>query len=203
MDSLTGKLTKKINDYAEDCKREAEELKRKALAEQKKVEDEIAAWETEMEMREQQRRILEEQEIAKLAEEARVKAQAEGRDETDQMEADIAFQESQARIDADRAAREKEAEDQRIANQKAKDEAQQKTNNTFAVATSVGKIKGVKTVWAIELLKESELDRQFMVFDESKARKWLDGGFYNKDEKNPEKIIPGLRCRQVLGKGGR
>jgi hypothetical protein len=33
--------------------------------------------------------------------------------------------------------------------------------------------------------------------------RWLDGGFYDKKEKDATKIIPGLRCVVVLGKGGR
>jgi len=41
------------------------------------------------------------------------------------------------------------------------------------------------------------------VFEPSKARKMLEAGMFNKKETDPEKIIPGLRCVVVLGKGGR
>ena len=64
-------------------------------------------------------------------------------------------------------------------------------------------MKGVKDIWSKELIDESLLDKKFMTYDPAKAQKFLDGGFYDKKEKDPEKIIPGLRCVVVLGKGGR
>jgi hypothetical protein len=200
---VAGRLTTKISNYAAECKRLEEAMKAKALAEQKKLEDEIEARRIEADMKEQALRVLEEQRMAQLAEEAKKKAQAEGRDETDQMEADIALEQEQARIDAERAAREEAQRKQAIEDQKAKEAQQQKTVNTMAVATSVGKVKGVKDVWVIELVDEEKLDKKFMTFDPAKARKWLDGGFHDKKETDAEKIIPGLRCVLALGKGGR
>jgi hypothetical protein len=198
-----GRLTKKVSDYAAQCKREEEEAKRKALAEQKRIEDEIAAKKAEAEAKEQALRIEEDRRIQEIEAAKLAQAQAEGHDETDQMEADLAMAEEQARIDAERAQRDKAKRDQEIADQKAKDEAQQKMVNEMAKATSKGKVKGVKEIWSKELVDESLLDKQFMTYDPAKAQKWLDGGFYNKKETDPEKIIPGLRCVIVLGKGGR
>ncbi len=203
MVGVAGRLTQKISEYAAECKRLEEELKRKALAEQKRIEDELAAKKAEEDAREQARQLEENLRLEAIEKEALEKAQAEGQTETDQMAADIAREEERARIEQDRVAREKAAKDREIADQKARDEAQQKMVAEMAKATSQGKVKGVKEIWSIELMDESLLDKKFMVFDESKARKFLDGGFYDKKEKDPEKIIPGLRCLVVLGKGGR
>ncbi len=200
---VAGRLTTKVSDYAAECKRIEEEMKRKALAEQRRIDDEIAAKKAEADAKEQQLRLEEERRLADIEASRIAAAQAEGHEETDQMEADIAMAEEQARIDADRAKREEDKKKQEIEDQKVLDAADQKLANEMAVATSVGKTKGVKEVWSIELLDESLLPANVMSFDESKARKWLAGGFYNKKEKDPEKIIPGLRCVIVLGKGGK
>ena len=200
---VAGRLTQKISDHAAACKRLEEEMKAKALAEQKRVEAEIQARQEEAFAKEQALR-LEEQHRLDAIEASRLAAeQAEGHNETDQMAADLARGEEQARIDADRAQREKAQRDQEIADQKAADAAQQKTVNTMAVATAMGKVKGVKEIWVIELVDETLLDKKFMAFDPAKARKWLDGGFHDAKEKDANKIIPGLRCVLALGKGGR
>ncbi len=119
----------------------------------------------------EEERKIQEIEAAKI-----VQAQEEGHGEDDQMEADIAMAEAQAKIDADRAAREEAKRKQDIADEKAKDEAQRKLVNELAVATAKGKVKGVKEIWSKELVDESLLDKQFMTYDPSKAQKWLDGG---------------------------
>ena len=200
---VSGRATIKISNYAAKCLREAQEAKRKALADQKRIDDEIkakqlAAWVAEQALKLEEDRKIQEIEAAAIA-----NAQAEGHGEDDQMEADIAMAEAQAQIDADRAYRDRKKKEQDIADQKAADEAQQKLVNELAVATSKGKAKGVKETWSKELIDESLLDKQFMTYDPSKAQKWLDGGFYNKKETDAEKIIPGLRCVIVLGKGGK
>ncbi len=200
---VAGRLTTKVSDYAAECKRLEEELKRKALAEQKRIEDEIAAKKAEEDAKEQARQLEENLRLQQIEEEALAQAQKEGQTETDQMAADIAREEERARIEQERVAREKAKKDREIADQKAKDEAQQKMVNEMAKANSVGRVKGVKEIWSIELVDEDLLDKKFMVFEPSKARKILEAGMYNKKETDPEKIIPGLRCLVVLGKGGR
>ena len=200
---VAGRLTKKISDFAAECLRIEEEMKRKALAEQKRIQDELDAKKREEEMKEEALRQEEELRLRNLEEEARKKAQAEGHTETDQMVADIAVAEEQARIDAERAKREEEQKKRDIEAQRLKDEADQKMAQQMAVATAKGKVKGVQEIWSIELVDEEKLDKKFMVFDESKARAFLKAGFHNKNEKDPEKVIPGLRCVVVLGKGGK
>lgn len=200
---VAGRLTNKISSYALECKRIEEEMKAKALADKKKIDDEIEAWELEAEMKEQLIRLEEQRRLELIEQQRLAQAQEQGHSETDQMEADLAMEEEQARIDSERAERERKLEEQKIANQKTKDEAQSKMVGTMAVASSKGNVKGVKNIWVIELIDESLLEPKFMVYDESKARKYLDGGFYNKAEKDATKIIPGLRCYVALGKGGR
>ena len=200
---VAGRLTQKINDYAAECKRLEEEIKRKALADQKRIHDEIEAKKAEEDAKEQARQLEENLRLQRIEEEALAQAQKEGQTETDQMAADIAREEERARIEQERVAREKAKKDREIADQKAKDEAQQKMVNEMAKASAQGRVKGVKEIWSIELVDEDLLDKKFMVFEPSKARKILEAGMYNKKETDPEKIIPGLRCLVVLGKGGR
>lgn len=211
---VAGRLTTKISDYASQCLREEQELKRKALAEQKRIEDEIAAKKAKAEAEENRIRLEEEQRIEevrlKALEEANANAKpqeelAEGEIPNDDAEMAIlnAMAEEQARIDELRVKREAERKAQEIADQKAKDEAQQKMVSELAKAKHKGQVKGVQEVWGIELIDETALDKKFMVFDPTKACAFLKAGFHNKKETDPEKIIPGLRCVVVLGKGGK
>lgn len=199
---VSGRLTKKINAYAEEQKRIEEETKRKALAALALKQAEIEAWELENKYREEQKRQEEDLRLQQIHEKALAEAQAKGHTETDEMQADLAMAEEQARIDAERAKRDEEAEQQRIQKEKELDEAQRKTYGEIARATT--KVKGVKAVWSIELLEgqEDKLPRNVLTFDMSKARKWVDGGFHG-TEKDPLKIIPGCRVVSVLGKGGK
>lgn len=200
---VAGRLTEKISAYAEECLRLEEEMKQKALAEQRRIEEEIRAKEEEAKIKEEAIRQEEELRLRHIEEEAFKKAQEGGHTETDQMMADLAREEEQARIDAERAERERKLEEQRIENQRLQDEADRKLANDMAQATAKGKVKGVQEIWSIELIDEELLDKKFMVYDESKARAALKNGFYNKKEKDAEKLIPGLRCVVVLGKGGK
>jgi hypothetical protein len=211
---VAGRLTEKISKYAAECKRLEEELKAKALAEQRALEEKKAAEERERQAQEQKKREEEAARIEavrlKALEEAKALEQAQGElaeGEVPSTDAEDhvlnAIYEEQARIDAERAEKEKAAEEKRIQDQKELDAQQQKTVTTMAVATAKGSVKGVKEIWSIELVDEEKLEKRFMTFDPAKARKWLDGGFYNKKETDAEKIIPGLRCVVVLGKGGR
>lgn len=204
---VAGRLTTKISDYAAECKRIEEEMKAKALAEQKALEEKKAAEERErqmeeMRLREEENRRLEE--IQKKKElEAEQRAANEGSDVVDMADTDIAVEQEQARIDAERAERERVAEQKRIQDEKELEEQQRKTVNTMAIAASKGKVKGVQDVWTIELIDETLLDKKYMIFEPAKARAALKAGFYDKKEKDAEKIIPGLRCVLVLGKGGK
>lgn len=211
---VAGRLTTKISDYASQCLREEQEQKRKALAEQKRIEDEIAARKAKAEAEERIKRQEEEQRIEevrlKALEEANKKAKpqeelAEGEIPNDDAEMEVlnAMAEEQARIEELRVKREAERKSQEIADQKAKDEAQQKMVTEMAKAEHKGQVKGVQEIWTIELLDEEALDKKFMVFDPGKARAFLKAGFHNKKETDPEKIIPGLRCVSVFGKGGK
>lgn len=204
---VAGRLTVKVSDYAVECKRLEEEMKKKALAKQKLIEDEIEAWDMEAKFREERLQEEENLRLEQLREQALIKAQEEGHDErevqTADLVADLALQEETARIEGERAKREKEQKDQQLENEKKLNQAKQETTNTFAVATGKGKVKGVQEIWTIELLDESLLDRKYLIYDETKVRAALKNGFYDKKEKDPEKIIPGCRCRLVLGKGGK
>lgn len=204
---VAGRLTAKVSDYAVKCKAEEEAMKTKALAEQRRINDEIEAWQMEAKWKEERLQLEEDLRLEHLREQALQKAKEEGHGDrevqTDDLAADLEMEEAQAKIDADRAKRAEETQKQEIENQKVIDATQQRTVNTLAVATSHGKVKGVKKVWSIELISEKLLDKKYMVFDPSKARKMLEADMYDKDEKDPEKIIPGLRCVVVLGKGGK
>lgn len=202
---VCGRLTKKINDWAVFCQKEEERMKREALARQKMVEDEIEAREMERKMQEERLRLEEDLRLEKLRQEALEKAQAEGHGDrevqTDDLAADLAMQEEQARIDAARAAREKEEEDKRAAEQKEKDKVQQQTVSTMAVATHKGKVKGVKEIWSIEEVDPDLVPREFCSPDMKKIRKYVESGVSR--EKDAMKIVPGYRCVVVLGKGGK
>lgn len=200
---VAGRLTDKINAFAVEQKRKEEEIKKALLAEKRHADDWADALIEEGRMKEARIRLEEDLKLQAIEAQALAEAQAQGQTETDQMAADIAREEAQAQIDQERADREAKLQADEAAAQKIKDDAQQKVVVGFAQATGAGKVKGVKEIWQIELIDESKLDRAFMVFDQAKAKKWLDGGFYDKKEKDAEKIIPGLRCIVVLGKGGR
>ncbi len=200
---VAGRLTTKVSDYAAECKRLEEEMKAKALAEQRRIEAEIEAKKREEEAKEQALQLEEQRQIEEIEKKKLEEAQAAGHDETDQMEADFAMEEAQGKIDSARTKREKLRKDQEIEDQRVKDEAQQKMVAELSKAEAKGKVKGVKEIWSIELVDEELLDKKFMVFETSKARKYLEAGMHNKKEKDPEKLIPGLRCVVVLGKGGK
>lgn len=212
---VAGRLTTKISDYAAECKRKEEEEKAKVLAAEKAAREKIEAERREREAQEKKRQEEEaarlEQVRLKALEEAKAAAQptpeelAEGEVPSTDVEDHVlqAMEEEQARIDQERAAREKVEADRKAEEERQLDEENRKAAVGMARATGMGKVKGVKTVWAIELVNEELLDKKFMVFDPSKARKYLEGGFYNKNEQDPLKIIPGLSCLQVLGKGGK
>lgn len=200
---VAGRLTKKINDFAAWQAAEEARIKKEALARQKMIEDEIEAHRLEREMEEQRQRQEEEKRLADLHAETLKKAQAEGHVETDLMMADIAMEQEQAKIDADRAQREKAEKDRKAAEEATKDAAQQATVNTMATATAAGRVKGVKKIWVIEAIagKEKEVPRQFCMPDETKIRKYVESEV--SDETDAEKIVPGYRCYVALGKGGR
>lgn len=200
---VAGRLTTKISNFAADCLRIEEEMKAKALAEQRRVEAEIEAKRKEEQAKEVARQLEEDRRIKEIEDAKIAQANAEGRTETDQLEADVATEEEMGRIEADRAQRKEAMRLQEIEDKKKIDEQERKTLNTMAIATAKGQVKGVQEVWSIELMDESLVPRNLMSYDEKKARAWLKGGFHDKKEKDAEKIIPGLRCVIVLGKGGK
>jgi hypothetical protein len=106
-----------------------------------------------------------------------------------------------ARIECERAAREKAEKDRQAEEETAKAVAQSQMVNEMAKATAKGKTKGVRDIWVIEVVDETLIPEQYKTYDPKKARAYVEAGFSK--EKDAEKIIPGLRCYKALNSTGR
>ena len=124
----------------ERIRAEAEALQRKAEAD-KKIR----------EAQEAQKRFEEEEKLKKLEVDKIAQAQAAGRTETDQMEADIAIQEAQAKIDKERADRAEADRKQAALDRKDRDLKERQLANDMAKAKAAEKTKGVATKWTYDI----------------------------------------------------
>lgn len=194
----------KVVAYGLECKRREDEEKATLLAEKRKEQDKIEAQQREREMKEQELRQQEEERLEKIEAETRAKANAAGQIETDQMHADFAREEERARIDQARADREREERDRKIEEDRRASEAQQRMATGIAQTKGANRVKGLKTVWAFELVDESQLPRQFLTYDEKKVRSYLNAGLADQ-EKDELKRVPGMRCWEAVQaqRGGR
>lgn len=207
-------LNKKIVDYAAAETRKAEEEKRIALAKLREEEEKREAEKREREAaellkRQEEDRRLEEVRL-KALEEAKASAPVQGEltegevPNTDVEDATLAAMSlEQAKIDQERAERDRLSSEQAALDEADRLAREQAAKNDMAKAQHKTKTKGVKTVWCFELLDISQVPRQYLSYDETKVRKYLQSGVAD-DQTNPEKVIPGLRCWKAIQahKGG-
>ena len=187
--------------YAQECKRLEDEQKAKALAERRAEEARILAEQKAREAEEEKLRAQEAEQIARAKKEAEKAAKKAGDDMTARMQAEEAAKAAAAKIEAERAARDKAEADRRAEEQARADAAQAKMAQDMAKATGVGKTKGVKNVWVIEITNDKLIPEQFKTYDPKKAKAYVEAGLSNETDEN--KIIPGLRCYKVLTGSGR
>ena len=187
--------------YNQECARLEAEQKAKALAAQRAEEERIAAERRQREAEEEKLRAQEAEKIARLKAEAQKKAKAEGDKATAKLQAEEAAKAEVARIEGERAAREKAERDRQAAEEAEKDRVHAQTMGAMGNATALGRQKGVRKIWIIEIINEKHVPREFCTYDPAKSRGYLQTGAFT--ETDPLKIIPGLRCYQSLKSSGR
>jgi hypothetical protein len=186
-------------DYNQKIKREEEEAKARILAQQRAEQERIEAERREREAEEQRLQAQEAERVAKVRAQAEKDAKKAKENDTARMQADEAAKAEVARIEQARAAREKAEADRQAEEKRKLEENQARMAQDMAKATV--KTKGVKDIWVIEVVDESQVPRQFCSYEPRKAKVYCESGLSS--EKDPLKIIPGLRCYVAMKSSGR